>query len=83
MEEKDATRTYGRMLDIWFFVGIILSVYGGIIAVTGVYSLFRPLSQTVLGYLHPDLWWGGIMILGGIIFLRVSHRIRQKAAPTA
>mgnify|MGYP006278368429 CR=1 FL=1 len=58
------------MKPIWYFVGIALLVIGGIIMLTGIYYLFNPgESSTVLAELHPDLWWGAIMVIVGIVFI--------------
>jgi len=60
------------MKPIWYFVGMILMVMGGIIVLTGIYHLFFPTAEkTVLGYTHPDIWWGAIMVIfGGIMFFK-------------
>jgi len=55
-----------RMLPVWFFVGIILFIYGVIILATGIYELNHP-PETVLAETHPAVWWGVLLIvLGGI-----------------
>ncbi len=62
--------TDAGMKPIWYFVGWVLLIMGVVIAVTGFYYLLAPASsQTVLAELHPNIWWGGIMILAGLIFL--------------
>jgi hypothetical protein len=62
-----------KMLPVWFWVGIVLIVYGLIIIGSGIYYIFNP-SNTALSHLHPSLWWGGIMLVGGIIFLSIGKR---------
>ena len=57
------------MLSIWFFVGIMLTLLGVIITLTGVYYIFYPQNATVLAYLNPSLWWGAIMVVVGLAFL--------------
>jgi len=66
-----------KMLDIWFFVGLILLIYGLIIALTGVYYIFGPKPTTSLGETNPCLWWGGVLIGGGIFFQILSHFLRR------
>jgi di/tricarboxylate transporter len=62
------------MKPIWYFVGLLLLTMGAIVLVSGVYQAINPPSQsTVLGELHPSLWWGAIMTLAGGIFL-VTNR---------
>ena len=59
-----------KMKPIWFFVGLVLLVMGGVILATGVYDLIaRVESTTVLARLHPNVWWGAIMVLAGLIFV--------------
>jgi hypothetical protein len=55
-----------NMLPVWFFVGVILLIYGLIILGAGIYGLSHP-PATVLANLHPAIWWGIILtIVGGI-----------------
>ena len=58
-----------KILSIWFFVGLMLTTYGFIITLSGVYFLFHPQNNTALAQLNPNLWWGMIMLLSGVIFL--------------
>ena len=60
------------MKPIWFFVGLILIVMGGLIVLSGLYLLINPpVVKTVLASEHPDIWWGGIMVVfGGIMYLK-------------
>ena len=52
------------MKPIWFFVGLILLIMGGIIVLTGIYFMINPSAdKKVLSSLHPDLWWGAIMVI--------------------
>lgn len=66
-----------RLLSIWFFVGLMLTVFGVIITATGVYFLFRPQQATALAHLNPSLWWGLIMLASGTLFLVPSLRARK------
>ena len=61
-----------KMLPIWFFVGLMLTLFGAIITATGFYFVFKPQSATVLARLNPNLWWGAIMLLSGLAFLLPS-----------
>jgi len=55
-----------RMIPVWFFVGVILLIYGVIILATGLYEFSHP-PATMLSDLHPAVWWGALLtILGGL-----------------
>jgi hypothetical protein len=63
------------MKPIWYFVGLLLLAMGVIITISGLYALANPPArQTVLGYLHPDIWWGCIMLVAGTIFLLTNRK---------
>lgn len=58
-----------KRISIWFFVGILLLVYGILIFGTGLYELFVPPEQKVeLAYLRPAIWWGGMLLLLGAFY---------------
>jgi hypothetical protein len=59
-----------KMLSIWLLVGLILVIYGLILAGCGVYYRAHPelLTQT-LGELNPSLWWGAGMAGLGAVFV--------------
>lgn len=59
--------TKDSRLSIWFFVGILLTFYGLIIAGAGIYGLFNP-PAVKLASLHADLWWGLILLALGVFY---------------
>jgi hypothetical protein len=61
--------TGAKMLSIWFFVGLVLLVYGLLISACGVYYLFQPDTSKTLWEINPSLWWGGVMTAAGAVFL--------------
>jgi len=67
------------MKPIWYFVGIILTVMGIVLLVTGIISLFGTSDkQTVLSNLHPDIWWGSLMIFVGLIYVFKNKNVTIK-----
>jgi len=57
------------MVSIWFFIGMILLVYGAIICAAGVYELYNPpATKLVLSNLHSGVWWGGFLFLVGLFY---------------
>jgi hypothetical protein len=68
-----------EMKPIWFFVGLLMLIMGLIILSSGIfYAINTPENPLTLYHLHPDIWWGGLMSIVGIIFLWVSNRITAK-----
>lgn len=65
-----------KMKPIWFFVGLILIVMGGIIFLSGIYNLINPPEvKTVLAETHPDIWWGAVMLIfGGLMFFKTKNK---------
>jgi len=68
------TNESAKPVSIWTWVGLVLLVYGVIIAGTGVYYAATELPKTVLGNLNPSLWWGALMAVSGGVFLVVGKR---------
>jgi hypothetical protein len=61
------------MKPIWFFVGILLTVMGVVITISGVSGLISPPEHAkILGELHADFWWGLVMTFSGVLFLAVN-----------
>lgn len=60
------------MKSIWYFVGLTLSIMGGLIVVAGIVDYVSPPARlTLMASAHPALWWGLVMIVfGGIFILR-------------
>ena len=63
--------TKGEPLAIWFFVGLILLVYGLLVLVAHFVGPARP---TVLAETNPALWWGTIIVVAGGVFLAIGRR---------
>lgn len=58
--------------SIWFFIGILLTVYGAMIFSYGLYELATgQMANVVLARLHAPVWWGGgMLVLGLFYFIR-------------
>ena len=57
------------MLSIWFFIGMLLLVYGVLILGAGLYELISgELPNVVLANLHAAVWWGALLIVLGAIY---------------
>jgi divalent metal cation (Fe/Co/Zn/Cd) transporter len=64
------------MKPIWYFVGLILTIMGTLIMLSGIYQLISPPAlKTVLAETHPDIWWGAVMIaFGGTMYLKTRKQ---------
>ncbi len=59
---------HGR-LSIWFFIGLLLTLYGILILGSGLYELWVPPAHpVVLANLHPGIWWGAVLLVIGLIY---------------
>jgi hypothetical protein len=58
-----------NQIAIWFFIGVLLFLYGILIFGAGIFHLFvPPLQQMALSELHPDIWWGGLVLVIGLFY---------------
>jgi hypothetical protein len=71
---------HGSGIPIWFFIGVLLVIYGGMICgygiyewATGVYPVGVQLTE-----LHTPAWWGGLLFLVGLIYV---VKFRPKRGP--
>jgi hypothetical protein len=77
VDELGVTHHRHQMLPVWFFIGVLLLIYGVLILITGIAELGNP-PNTVLSYLHPAIWWGVLLILiGGLYVYLYSPRKRR------
>ncbi len=59
-----------REIPIWFFIGVLLSIYGVMIFGYGLWELITGhLAHVVLARLHAPVWWGAIMLVLGLFYL--------------
>jgi len=57
-------------ISIWFFIGILLGVYGILILGAGINELFHSSEYSVkMANLHAGIWWGALLIVLGLIYL--------------
>ncbi|MGE5736103.1 MAG: hypothetical protein ACM34E_13505 [Acidobacteriota bacterium] len=56
-----------HIIPVWFFVGLLLFVYGWMILISGLAEWSHP-SDTVLANLHAPVWWGSLLIILGSIY---------------
>ena len=57
-----------HVIPVWFFVGLLLAIYGVLITASGVMEWSAP-STTVEANLHAPVWWGALLIAIGVIYV--------------
>jgi hypothetical protein len=56
-------------ISIWFFIGVLLTVYGVMILGYGLWELITGVTaNVVLAELHAPVWWGAIMLALGLFY---------------
>lgn len=65
-----------NMVSIWFFIGVLLLIYGVAILASGLYEMTQPPARpVVLAELHAPVWWGALLlIIGAFYTFRFSPR---------
>jgi hypothetical protein len=67
-------------ISIWFFVGISLLVNGLLILCAGIYEFVHaPEKPVVLFQVHANVWWGGVLLLAGILYCVLYAPGRNRA----
>lgn len=68
-----------HFISIWFFIGLLLDVYGVLITSTGVYELIVPPKHLVqMANLHANIWWGALLLVLGLIYT-IKFRPRKES----
>jgi hypothetical protein len=66
-------------ISVWFFIGLLLTIYGFLVLVSGVYELWvPPNTQVAMAHLHIGIWWGAGMLLFGLVYL-IRFRPKRNA----
>jgi hypothetical protein len=68
----DSPHEKHHMLPVWFFIGLLLIIYGVMILGQGVYDVSHPCGVVLEG-LHAPIWWGAIMAVAGLIFVQQNR----------
>jgi hypothetical protein len=60
---------HSSAISIWFFIGILLTIYGAMILGYGVYELSSGHTANVeLAKLHAPIWWGALILALGLFY---------------
>jgi uncharacterized membrane protein len=64
-------QTLEKQIPIWFFIGVVLLIYGVLILASGIYGVFYPPPvehRVALWELHADIWWSILLIIVGLVY---------------
>jgi hypothetical protein len=53
-------------ISIWFFIGVMLTIYGAMILGYGLYELTLP--QMAVANFHASIWWGAVLLAAGLFY---------------
>jgi hypothetical protein len=62
---------HGSRISIWFFIGVLLVIYGALILVAGLTELASgnyP-AGVELNELHAPIWWGALLEMLGLFYV--------------
>ena len=62
-----------QIIPVWFFVGVLLLVYGIMILISGLVEWSHP-PDIVLAELHAPVWWGGLLTVLGATYCALFRR---------
>jgi hypothetical protein len=68
-----------KQIPIWFFIGVLLALYGVIIAGYGIISWNEPPPPQLvpqIARLHANVWWGALVACLGF-FYAIKFRPRE------
>ena len=65
-----------HFISIWFFIGLLLGVYGVLIVGSGIYELMvsppvvaqGAIALNVAANLHAAVWWGALLLVLGLVY---------------
>jgi hypothetical protein len=62
---------HGSRISIWFFIGLLLVVYGAMILGAGLteWATASYPAGVELNQLHAPIWWGGMLEILGLFYV--------------
>ncbi|MGA2634604.1 MAG: hypothetical protein ABSF16_10240 [Terracidiphilus sp.] len=56
-----------HMVPVWFFIGVLLTIYGIIILFTSIAKFSQPTTVVLANY-HPGIFGGSLLLLIGAFY---------------
>jgi hypothetical protein len=63
---------HDKQIPIWFFIGVLLTLYGVLIVGAGIHAWISPpskVARVALWSLHADVWWGVLLVAIGTAYV--------------
>jgi len=57
-----------KSISIWFFIGVLILIYGVLILGAGIAGLSSP-PPVVMADLHVGIWWGAFLVVIGAVYV--------------
>ena len=75
-----------HFISIWFFIGLLLAIYGVLIVGSGVHELTSPapaeapgaIERNIMANLHAAIWWGALLLVLGLVYVVNFRPGRQR-----
>lgn len=73
-----------HFISIWFFIGLLLTVYGVLILGSGLYDWNAPaatqtgIESNIMANLHAGIWWGGLLLVSGLVYVIAFRPGKQR-----
>ena len=68
-----------QLVSIWFFIGVLLGIYGVLILGSGIYYAAYPSGvEVVLSELHIAIWLCALLLVIGAIYCYLYYPGRRK-----
>ena len=58
-----------HIIPVWFFVGLLLFIYGVLILITGLAQWSTPSGEVQLTQYHAPVWWGSLLVALGALYV--------------
>jgi len=76
---------HGSRIPIWFFIGVLLTVYGAMILGYGIFEWLAGSypAAVQLTQLHTPVWWGALLLALGIFYVLKFRPAKSAGASSA
>ena len=68
-----------KQMSIWYFIGLLILVYGVLILGAGIAEFVSPpANPLILAELHAGVWWGALLVIIGGVYVYYFRPGRQQ-----